>query len=180
MFGETGPSAEQREVAAAEPDQADLERNLALLEDAQVELEVRLQGPTLAVTELLALQAGHVITFDYSLHKSLHGLLNGDLAVMGHIVTAGRKRAFQVEQLTRRTGSISLSRLGTELARAARGPDVFHRCKMSCYSANATLSSVCFFRAPPSQPRMVFATACTISIRSCSNTGKLEWSATAT
>jgi flagellar motor switch protein FliM len=100
LFGEAGPSAEQREVTAVEPDQADFERNLGLLENAQVELEVRLQGPTLAVTELLALQAGHVITFDYSLHKSLQGLLNGDLAVMGHIVSAGRKRAFQVEQLS--------------------------------------------------------------------------------
>ena len=82
-----------------EPEQADFERNLALLENAQVELEVRLQGPTLAVTEILALKAGHVITFDYSLNKSLHGLVNGELAIMGRIVGAGRKRAFQVDQL---------------------------------------------------------------------------------
>jgi hypothetical protein len=40
-----------------------------------------------------------VITFDYSLDRSLHGLVNGDVAVMGHVVSAGRKRAFQVEQL---------------------------------------------------------------------------------
>jgi flagellar motor switch protein FliM len=76
-----------------------LKRNLGLLENAQVELEVRLQGPTLAVNEILDLQAGQVITFDYSLQKSLHGLVNGDVAIMGHIVSAGRKRAFQVEEL---------------------------------------------------------------------------------
>ncbi len=99
LFGETGQSAEQQEATVAEPDQADLKRNLGLLENAKVELEVRLQGPTLAVTEILALKAGQVITFDYSLNKSLHGLVNGDLAIMGHIVSAGRKRAFQVEQL---------------------------------------------------------------------------------
>ena len=98
LFEAAGPSDAQ-EVPIAEPDPADFNRNIGLLENAQVELEVRLQGPTLAVNEILALRAGQVITFDYSLQKSLHGLVNGDLAIMGHIVSAGRKRAFQVEQL---------------------------------------------------------------------------------
>jgi flagellar motor switch protein FliM len=96
LFETAGP-AEQQEVSMPEPDQADFKRNLGLLENAQVELEVRLQGPTLAVAEILALKAGQIITFDYSLQKSLHGLVNGDLTIMGHIVSAGRKRAFQVE-----------------------------------------------------------------------------------
>jgi flagellar motor switch protein FliM len=99
LFETAGPPAEQQEVPMTEPDRADFRRNIGLLENAQVELEVRLQGPMLAVTEILALKAGQVITFDYSLQKSLHGLVNGDLAIMGHIVSAGRKRAFQVEQL---------------------------------------------------------------------------------
>jgi flagellar motor switch protein FliM len=98
FFGGAGQPAEQQE-APAEPDQADFKRNMGLLENALVELEVRLQGPTLAVNEILDLQAGQVITFDYSLQKSLHGLVNGDVAIMGHIVSAGRKRAFQVEEL---------------------------------------------------------------------------------
>ncbi len=80
-------------------DQADFKRNLGLLENALVDLEVRLQGPTLVVSEILALKAGQVIIFDYSLKKSLHCLVNGDLAITGHVVGAGRKRAFQVEQL---------------------------------------------------------------------------------
>jgi len=78
---------------------ADLERNIAALEDAKVELEVRLHGPTLAFTEILDLKPGQVITFDYSLQKSLHGMVNGDLAILGHIVSAGQKRAFRVEQV---------------------------------------------------------------------------------
>jgi flagellar motor switch protein FliM len=98
FFGAAGEPAEQQE-ASTEPDQADFQRNMGLLENAQVELEVRLQGPTLAVNEILDLKAGQVITFDYSLQKSLHGLVNGDIAIMGHIVSAGRKRAFQVEEL---------------------------------------------------------------------------------
>ena len=99
LFGATGQTAGQQEAPVAEPDPTDFERNLELLGNAQVELEVRLQGPTLAVTEILALKAGQVITFDYSLHKTLHGMVNGEVAIMGHIVGAGRKRAFQVEQL---------------------------------------------------------------------------------
>src|SRR5579863_931172 len=98
LFHSAGSQGEQ-EASMSGPDQTDFNRNLGLLENAQVELEVRLQGPTLAVTEILALKAGQVITFDYSLQKPLHGLVNGDLAIMGHIVSAGRKRAFQVEQL---------------------------------------------------------------------------------
>jgi flagellar motor switch protein FliM len=98
LFRSAGSQGEQ-EASMSGPDQTDFNRNLGLLENAQVELEVRLQGPTLAVTEILALKAGQVITFDYSLQKPLHGLVNGDLAIMGHIVSAGRKRAFQVEQL---------------------------------------------------------------------------------
>ena len=98
LFG-AAVRSEHLEVPKTEPDPGDFERNLGLLENANVELEVRLQGPTLAVTEILALKAGHVITFDYSLNKSLHGLVNGELALMGHIVGAGRKRAFQVEQI---------------------------------------------------------------------------------
>lgn len=98
LFHSAGSQGEQ-EASMSGPDQTDFNRNLGLLENAQVELEVRLQGPTLAVTEILALKAGQVITFDYSLQKPLHGLVNGDLGIMGHIVSAGRKRAFQVEQL---------------------------------------------------------------------------------
>jgi flagellar motor switch protein FliM len=99
FFGAATESPAPQEAPVAEPDQADFKRNLDLLENALVELEVRLQGPTLAVTEILDLKAGQVITFDYSLDRSLHGLVNGDVAVMGHVVSAGRKRAFQVEQL---------------------------------------------------------------------------------
>lgn len=99
LFAAAAQPAEQQEVSTAAPEQGDFERNLALLQNAQVELEVRLQGPTLAVNEILGLKAGQVITFDYALNKPLHGLVNGDLTIMGRVVGAGRKRAFQVDQL---------------------------------------------------------------------------------
>jgi flagellar motor switch protein FliM len=88
-----------QEGSMTEPGQPDFKRNLDLLENARVELDVVLEGPTLAITEILALKAGQVITFDYSLKRTLRGLVNGNPAIMGHIVCAGRKRAFEVEEI---------------------------------------------------------------------------------
>jgi flagellar motor switch protein FliM len=100
-----GSPGKQSEDSPAGPSQPDLSRNLRHLEDAQVHLEVRLHGPTLAVNEILALKAGQVITFDYSLEKALEGMVNDEIAIQGHIVSIGRKRAFQVEQLPAANGS---------------------------------------------------------------------------
>jgi flagellar motor switch protein FliM len=96
-FFEAAAPAEQKELSGS-PSAEDLERNLALLEDAVVELEVRLQGPTLEFEDLIDLKPGQVLTFDYPLRKPLHALVNGDVTVEGYIVSAGRKRAFQIEE----------------------------------------------------------------------------------
>ncbi len=77
----------------------EIERNLELLEDAAVHLEVTLEGPTMAFRDLSALQTGQVVKFDFPLAKPLHAMVNGTIPISGHIVSAGRKRAFQVEQL---------------------------------------------------------------------------------
>jgi flagellar motor switch protein FliM len=98
-FFETAAGAEERgEPARSGPAEADLERNLALLGDAGVQLEVRLQGPTMEFEKLLALRAGQVVTFDYPLDTPLKGWVNGTVAIPGYIVSSGRKRAFQVEE----------------------------------------------------------------------------------
>jgi len=85
-------------VAAGGPSPADFERNLALLEDSAVDLEVRLQGPTLEFEDLMDLKAGQVLTFDYPLRKPLHASVNGAVTIEGYVVSSGRKRAFQVEE----------------------------------------------------------------------------------
>jgi flagellar motor switch protein FliM len=81
------------------PEQVDLDRNFELLEEARVKLEVTLQGPTMAFEELVGLKTGQVITFDYPINDPLRATLNGTAAMTGHIVSARRKRAFQIERL---------------------------------------------------------------------------------
>jgi len=74
----------------------DIERNAHLLEDAEVELEVRLEGPRLSFSDFLDLQRGQVVKFEHALHAPVRAVANGDPSLIGHILGAGRKRAFQV------------------------------------------------------------------------------------
>jgi flagellar motor switch protein FliM len=79
---------------AASP--SDIERNARLLEDAEVELEVCLEGPRLSFGDFLSLQPGQVVKFDHALNAPVRAVVNGDPSLPGHILGAGRKRAFQV------------------------------------------------------------------------------------
>jgi len=74
----------------------DITRNARLLEDAKVELEVRLEGPRLSFRDFLALQQGQVVKLDHALNAPVRAVVNGDPSLSGHILGAGRKRAFQV------------------------------------------------------------------------------------
>ena len=90
-----------QEVAANAASKADIERNARLLEDAEVELEVRLDGPRLLFKDFLALRQGQVVKLDHGLNAPVRAVVNGDPSLTGHILSAGRKRAFQVgESLT--------------------------------------------------------------------------------
>ena len=64
-----------------------------------VELEVSLRGPKLEFKELVALKPGQVLIFDYPLGQPVSASANGAVDLTGHIVSAGRKRAFQVAGL---------------------------------------------------------------------------------
>jgi flagellar motor switch protein FliM len=84
---------------------ADMERNARLLEDAEVELEVRLEGPRLSFRDFLALQKGQVVKLDHGLQAPVRAVVNGDPSLTGHILSAGRKRAFQVGEALSTQGS---------------------------------------------------------------------------
>lgn len=75
------------------------ERRMARIKDANVELEVLLEGPTFAFRDLMTLEIEHVLRFDYPLDRPLRGLLNGNVVLEGQIVNAGRKPAFRVTAL---------------------------------------------------------------------------------
>jgi flagellar motor switch protein FliM len=87
------------ESVAPEPNPADFKRQLALLAEAVVDVEVMLDGPTMLFQELASVSPGQVIRFDYPLQKSVRAVVNGAVSIPCLIVSAGRKRAFQVEDL---------------------------------------------------------------------------------
>jgi flagellar motor switch protein FliM len=74
-------------------------RMLRLIRPAMIHLDARLQGPTLSVSGLLDLVAGDVLAFDYPVSKLLDVVVNGKLKYRGEVITSGRKRAFEVQQL---------------------------------------------------------------------------------
>jgi flagellar motor switch protein FliM len=98
FFDAAAPPAESPEVTGETPSPLDRERNARLLEDAEIELEVLLEGTQLSFGDLRALRQGQVVRFDHGLDQALRGVVNGDLSLLGHVLSAGNKRAFQVEE----------------------------------------------------------------------------------
>jgi flagellar motor switch protein FliM len=74
-------------------------RVLRLIRPANVHLDARLRGPMVSASMLLDLAAGDVLAFDYPVSKLLDVLVNGKLKYRGEVITTGRKRAFEVQQL---------------------------------------------------------------------------------
>jgi len=85
-----------QEIVADVASKVDIARNARLLEDAEVELEVRFEGPRLSFKDFLALRQGQVVKLDHALNAPVLAVVNGDPALTGHVLGAGRKRAFQV------------------------------------------------------------------------------------
>jgi flagellar motor switch protein FliM len=99
FFAAVGPAPIPQEIAEDVASKVEIERNARLLEDAEVELEVHLEGPHLSFGDFLALQQGQVVKFDHALHAPVRAVVNGDPSLTGHILGAGRKRAFQVGEM---------------------------------------------------------------------------------
>jgi flagellar motor switch protein FliM len=75
-------------------------RLFRLIQPSQFKIDVRLQGPTLRVEDLLKLEEGQILAFDYPAEKDVDFLVNGKRKFRGQIVSTGRKRAFEVTQYT--------------------------------------------------------------------------------
>jgi len=82
-----------RRTEASEVDQR---RVLRLIKPSHIQLDARLQGPTLKVQDLLALEEGDVLAFDFSTEKPLNLLVNGRLKFQGQVAAQGKKRAFLI------------------------------------------------------------------------------------
>lgn len=85
-----------RKTDATEAEQA---RMMALLRLASVTFDARLIGPRLTIRDLLDLDVGDCLKFDYSVEKRVDCTMNGVPKFKGQVIDCNNKRAFIVEQL---------------------------------------------------------------------------------
>ena len=76
------------------------ERVLRLIQSSDVLLDGRLDGVTLSVEDLMNLEPGDVLAFDYPVDRPVRLEINGKRRFAGKIVDNGRKRCFLLEHLT--------------------------------------------------------------------------------
>lgn len=84
-----------RRTQATEDEHA---RLLRLIRPAWLHLDARLQGPTLAIPELLDLAEGDILCFDFPETRPVDLTVNGSVKFEGAVVAAGGKRGFQVRR----------------------------------------------------------------------------------
>jgi len=82
-----------RKTQSTDDEQA---RMLRLIRSSQMRLDARLEGPTLGVNQLLDLQEGDTLAFDYPIEKPIDLMVNGRLKYRGEVVATGRKRAVNI------------------------------------------------------------------------------------
>ena len=68
-------------------------RMLRLVQNSRVQLDARLEGPTLSFETLMGLEAGKVLMFDYPVDRDIDLLMNGRIKFKTQVVAHGRKRA---------------------------------------------------------------------------------------
>jgi flagellar motor switch protein FliM len=83
-----------RKTRASDSEQA---RVLKLLREAMISLEARLDGPAITVRDLLRLEEGQVLTFDFPVGRPITLLANELNKFSAQAVTTGRKRACLIE-----------------------------------------------------------------------------------
>jgi flagellar motor switch protein FliM len=87
---------QQWSVRKSESTDSEQARILDLIRNAEIAVDVRLDGPTLAMKDLLRLKEGDVLVFDASTRSPLNCLLNGVPKFRGHISAGEQKLCFRV------------------------------------------------------------------------------------
>jgi flagellar motor switch protein FliM len=82
-----------------EPTEAEQLRMLTLIRNAQVTMDARLTGPRLTVNDLLTLEVGDCLKFDYLVDRRIDLLINGTSKWEGQVIEANNKRIFTIETL---------------------------------------------------------------------------------
>jgi flagellar motor switch protein FliM len=89
---------QQWSVRKSESTDSEQVRILDLIRNSEIELDVRLEGSSLAMKDLMKLEEGDVLVFDAVIRKPLHCLLNGVAKFRGHISAGDQKLCFCVAQ----------------------------------------------------------------------------------
>ena len=90
---------QQWSVRKSDSTVAEQTRMLNLLKPANLNLDARLEGPTLLVEDLMTLEPGHVLNFDHPVDRPLRLRVNGENKYEGHLVATRNKKSFLVEKL---------------------------------------------------------------------------------
>jgi flagellar motor switch protein FliM len=93
-------------------------RILDLIRDSGMMLEARLEGPTIRMEDLIRLEQGDILSFDYPLRRPLECNINGRQKFRGRMVSSGEKLAFEVQDVVERP---ALSTSGHLVSAAAAG-----------------------------------------------------------
>ncbi len=87
---------QQWSLRRGEAKETDHARVFRLISEGKIDVEARLQGPTVDVATLLDIEEGSILAFDYPIQRQVDFLLNGKTKFQGHITGSGRKRAFEI------------------------------------------------------------------------------------
>jgi flagellar motor switch protein FliM len=92
---------QQWSVRKSESTEDEMNRILRLIGPSRMHMDTRLIGPTLTVSDLLALETGDVLTFDFPISNPVALTVNGRVKFEGVVGTNGRNRSFQLQALHR-------------------------------------------------------------------------------
>ncbi len=96
---------QQWSVRKTESTDVEQSRVLDLIRGAELDLDARLDGPTLLLKDLMDLSEGDVLSFDYPTEKPVDCRVNGKLKFHGHIASTGQKKAFWIDAVHTRVRS---------------------------------------------------------------------------
>jgi len=74
-------------------------RMMQRLRAASLSLEARLEGPALKVRDLLSMNEGHLLAFDYPLDRPVDVRVNGTRRFSAQVVSTGKRRACLIEKV---------------------------------------------------------------------------------
>jgi len=89
---------QQWSVRKSESTDSEQVRILDLIRNSEIDLDVRLEGSTLVMRDLMRLEEGDILVFDAVTEKPLHFLFNGVAKFQGYISAGDQKLCFRVAQ----------------------------------------------------------------------------------